>query len=62
MAKMQNKPFLISDLFNLRSSSLYYSGNIGRKNYFIFRKRGQNNADVQFLIPKGRYSERSAQH
>ena len=37
---------IISDLFKLRSNSPYYFCSVGRKNYFIFRKRRENNADV----------------
>ena len=42
---------MTSDLFKLRSNSLYYFFNIDWKSYFSFRKRGENIADVQFFYP-----------
>ena len=41
---MQNYPIIISDLFKLTSNSLYCFYNMGWKNYFIFRKRGENSS------------------
>ena len=42
---MQNWLFVISDLFNLRSNTLYYICNIDWKKYFLVKKVGKNNAD-----------------